>query len=282
MIRIDHEQLDRLLRDFHLLTGFRIGIFDCAGHELSSWPHGLSSFCASLRAWPDAARRCAACDREAFDKAAETGCFLTYRCHAGLVEALTPLIQNGRQMGYLMIGQMVSRQPGQDPWKYTEQAIASAGADPAVLRPLFDRLGALDATQVRAAFSILEISAQHLLINDIIRNDHPSPEEKLRLALRNNQQRRVTVTRLARETETSRTSLYKLAHQTLGQPIGKHIRSVRLAEAERLLVETDMTIASIAESLDLQNTSYFSRWFRQCTGMTPSAFRQAHSSPTLE
>ena len=46
-------------------------------------------------------------------------------------------------------------------------------------------------------------------------------------------------------------------------------------EAQRLLSRTSLTGAQIATSLSFDDPSYFSRFFRRETGVTPSAYRQS-------
>lgn len=48
----------------------------------------------------------------------------------------------------------------------------------------------------------------------------------------------------------------------------------RVEEARRLLLNPDLTICSIADSLGYSDAFYFSRQFRVSTGLTPSEFRQ--------
>jgi AraC family transcriptional activator of pobA len=56
----------------------------------------------------------------------------------------------------------------------------------------------------------------------------------------------------------------------------------RLAEeAKRLLVFTTATSADIGERLGFQEPSYFTRFFRRHTGMTPGAFRLKHDQSRL-
>jgi AraC-like DNA-binding protein len=50
-------------------------------------------------------------------------------------------------------------------------------------------------------------------------------------------------------------------------------------EARRLLLNTDLGIADIAQRLNFSDASYFNRFFARHAGTTPRAFRVAHGSP---
>ena len=48
----------------------------------------------------------------------------------------------------------------------------------------------------------------------------------------------------------------------------------RLDRAQQLLVQTEMNLAGVAESLGFTSQSHFSRAFRSYAGCTPSDYRQ--------
>ena len=55
---------------------------------------------------------------------------------------------------------------------------------------------------------------------------------------------------------------------------GKIINNEIALEAKRQLAYTDLTIAEICYKLNFEDPSYFSRFFRRETGMTPNVFRK--------
>ncbi len=65
-----------------------------------------------------------------------------------------------------------------------------------------------------------------------------------------------------------------LCRKITGKSPRSHLIEARIQQAKELLVHTPMSIAQIADHLRYENSYYFSRQFRQVTGMTASAFRQ--------
>ncbi len=61
-----------------------------------------------------------------------------------------------------------------------------------------------------------------------------------------------------------------------GRTVLEWIKERRMAEARRLLLETDDDIAQIAETVGYQDVTYFIRQFRQSHLKSPQAWRQAH------
>ncbi len=69
--------------------------------------------------------------------------------------------------------------------------------------------------------------------------------------------------------------LNALCKDQLGKQAGEIIRDRILLEAKRLLVNKDMQIASIAYDLNFTDNSYFTKFFKKLTGLTPEQFRKA-------
>lgn len=68
--------------------------------------------------------------------------------------------------------------------------------------------------------------------------------------------------------------LNALSKDVGGRPAGEIIRDRVLLEAKRLLVNADMTIAEIAATLDFEDNSYFSKFFKKYEGLAPQEFRK--------
>ncbi|WP_315822641.1 AraC family transcriptional regulator [Paraflavitalea speifideaquila] len=68
--------------------------------------------------------------------------------------------------------------------------------------------------------------------------------------------------------------LNALCQDLMGKTAGEMIRDRVLLEAKRLLTNARMTVTEIAYDLNFQDNSYFNRFFKKYTGMTPDEFRK--------
>lgn len=68
--------------------------------------------------------------------------------------------------------------------------------------------------------------------------------------------------------------LNKIITQTLGANTKQYIQNKVLQEAKRLLSYTTLAVAQIAETLHFETASYFVRFFRKHTGVTPREYRE--------
>ena len=67
----------------------------------------------------------------------------------------------------------------------------------------------------------------------------------------------------------------KLFKQETGMTPVQYIASLRYEKAAHLLRYTDMPISAISQAVGFDDTLYFSRFFREYAGRSPSAFRKA-------
>ncbi|MCF6406699.1 AraC family transcriptional regulator [Chitinophaga filiformis] len=68
--------------------------------------------------------------------------------------------------------------------------------------------------------------------------------------------------------------LNEVVKQHTGQTVSAHISERRVLEAKRLLLHAKESIKEIAWHLQFNEVSYFNRFFKQHTGITPAAFRE--------
>lgn len=78
----------------------------------------------------------------------------------------------------------------------------------------------------------------------------------------------------------SGTHLSKLIKKYTGNSFVTHVTNQRILKAEALLAKTDVPISSIHQMVGLDSNEYFFRMFRRINGITPLAFRKAHSKET--
>lgn len=86
--------------------------------------------------------------------------------------------------------------------------------------------------------------------------------------------RRSRIADYARKLAVTPGHLSVLCTQYLGRRAKRVLDDTVLARAQRMLLYTDDTTGRIAASLGFADPSYFSRFFRRETGLTPTEFRQ--------
>jgi AraC family transcriptional activator of pobA len=67
--------------------------------------------------------------------------------------------------------------------------------------------------------------------------------------------------------------LNRLLKAECGLTLGQLRARERLGRAQKLLLDRELSISGVAERVGMLDNNYFARWFRQQTGVTPSAWR---------
>ncbi|WP_316569592.1 response regulator [Neobacillus sp. YIM B06451] len=83
----------------------------------------------------------------------------------------------------------------------------------------------------------------------------------------------MTVEDIADDIGMSRSHLSTLFKKNLGCSIHSFIEGKRLQLAKQLLKGTNVTIQEVGEQIGILDAKYFSKWFKRCTGLPPSDYR---------
>lgn len=85
----------------------------------------------------------------------------------------------------------------------------------------------------------------------------------------------LSIERIARELGYSKYYFSTVFKTGTGKTVNEHIRDKRLEYAKMQLLTSDEKIAHLSEQLQFVSPSYFTKCFREYTGMTPNVFRKA-------
>lgn len=65
-------------------------------------------------------------------------------------------------------------------------------------------------------------------------------------------------------------------HQEMGMTFSAYMKKVRITKAKELLIGTSLKLYEIAEKVGYSDPKYFSRVFKETTGMLPAEYRKVH------
>ena len=87
---------------------------------------------------------------------------------------------------------------------------------------------------------------------------------------------------LAQRRGLPRATFRRWWRRLLGEPPARQVARRRIAEACRLLAESELPVAAVAAAVGFADPLYFSRRFRAETGTTASDYRKAHRQRLIE
>lgn len=155
---IDRQTLQSLQDAFAKATGMAALATDDTGSvtQLSN----PTEFCMELtRKSPTGCDRCNRCDLQGGSEASRTGRPATYFCHAGLVDFAAPIVINGRHIGSLIGGQVLTEEPNDEKFRQIAREI---GVDPERYVRAVHKVRVVPKQQVDAAANLLYIIANAL------------------------------------------------------------------------------------------------------------------------
>ena len=91
--------------------------------------------------------------------------------------------------------------------------------------------------------------------------------------LRSGFQENLTIAEVAAQVSVNPAHLSRVFRQFHNQAISDYLHDLRVQFACRQLADPDVALSAIATASGFADQSHFTRVFKQCTGMTPGAFR---------
>ena len=123
----DMDFLQKFQDNFARAAGMTAITVDKDGKPVTR-PTDWSDFCMKYtRNSSEGCRRCQQCDKNGGETAARTGRPAVYECHAGLMDFGAPILVEGKQIGAILGGQILTAPPDED--KFRAYA-AEIGVDP--------------------------------------------------------------------------------------------------------------------------------------------------------
>ena len=274
MLDVMMEELKAATKDFYRMTGIKIVLYDEGRRVLYSYPETMCAFCTTVRTDETLANRCKEFDNIGFDRCEQTGKPYIYQCHMGLAEAITPILENGVIIGYMMMGQILREGARDAVANAMRCASRETGIDESLLACGLSDLKETEDSFIRSALSVMSMCVCYLYCNGIIKNRGEVLSETLRTYVENHFTRELSVSELCRRMYLSKSKLYQLSLRTFGMGVSDYIRIRRIEEAKKLLRTTQKPISAVGESVGFSDANYFTRTFKAETGMTPNAYRR--------
>ena len=87
----------------------------------------------------------------------------------------------------------------------------------------------------------------------------------------------LSLSSVANAVSVSPNHLSTLFKSKIGVGFSEYLTEVRIRQAKRLLITSDLRVSEVGERVGYQNMEYFSMLFKKNTGQTPSQYRRSHT-----
>ncbi|KJF26697.1 chemotaxis protein [Clostridium aceticum] len=156
---IDIDFLQKFQDDFATAIGLASVTVDEKGNPITN-PSRYTRFCMDFTHSTETGdRRCAESHKKGGEEAAKTGQPVVYECHAGLIDFAAPIMLEGRLIGTILGGQVLTASPEED--KYRKIA-GEIGVDSEGYVDAVKEVTTLSKEEIQAAANVLYIVANNM------------------------------------------------------------------------------------------------------------------------
>lgn len=214
--------------------------------------------------------KCRMLDRLKQEDCRKTKQLISYRCHAGLGEIMTPVTFSGEVVGFISFGQF--RMSDELP-ALPENA---NGEERGALKKAFFQLPFFSPEETASLAGLCAILLDYIVTKELVRVEGDDLWEQIKLYLNANFTKKLSLEKLASDMGRSVSTISKLVRSKSGRSFKDLLNGKRLELADRLLKrEKQLSIAEVASACGFEDQYYFSRVYRKYRGMCPSASRSA-------
>lgn len=269
----NEQELYDLMKDFHLLTGIRIVLFDRDYSEVLSFPKNHCRFCDMMKNRSDTHLLCDQSDQTSFRQCQKENKLIIYHCHAGLIEAAAPLIDQGIVIGYMMFGQISDEQNVENLVSVLLQNNHLSKEDIGKIFQYTEDIPLKTNEQIHAAAKIMEACTFYVIFKNTIRVRRDNFMHNMDKYLLEHLSEDLSVNSLANAFGISKTKLYETCSMYYGCGIAEHIRYLRIEKAKSLLKETNLPITTVSDEVGFTDYNYFCRVFKKQVGLPAKKYR---------
>ncbi|MGB4429398.1 MAG: PocR ligand-binding domain-containing protein [Thermacetogeniaceae bacterium] len=157
----DMQLLQRLLDSFSTITRMYVAVTDVKGCNILSSNKGDTDFCQLIKATPKGLECCHGSYARAGKEAEKWNEPYFFKCHAGLMAWVCPIVLNGRHEGNFICGQVLMWQPDKYYIKEIIDTTRKLDIDKSAMEKAAKKLEVVSAEQMQAAADLLYVVANY-------------------------------------------------------------------------------------------------------------------------
>ncbi|MDR0399958.1 MAG: PocR ligand-binding domain-containing protein [Treponema sp.] len=264
------EEVQRLIDSFSYCFKVRVTIFSSGGDNLViGYPYGLSPYCLLIRESLGMEQACLKQNSQSFIRSRKLQRPLLYHCHAGLTEAVMPILSGKNLAGYAMIGQF--RMCEKPPEEIVKLCKTTA---PESLEAAFSELPLFDRTTVHNMLHLFSMLVQFIVSREYVKIKRLDLAERISHWLDSRAAGSVSLAEAAEAMCYSPSTISHTVKHAFGMSFKQLHTYKRVLAFEGILKKSPvLTISEAAEQAGYDDPLYFSRIYKKLRRRTPKEFR---------
>ena len=253
--------------DIYDITGIKTVLYDADMNCLFGHPYSMCDFCRVVRKSKENFEKCISCDRAGFEECRKSGETVIYKCHMGLTEASTPIIDNGVIIGYFLFGQLLSENARDE---IRDKIEKGNYCDKEELLTHLDAIPVTEDRVINASARLISMCASYIRLKNILNLEQENVAVSIGKYISENlSDPKLSISSICTYFSISRGTLYNISKSSYQMGITEYIRKLRIKKALELIQSSRQPIYRIAEAVGIFDSNYFTKLIKDETGETP-------------
>lgn len=262
--------LSAICNDIYDIAGIKAVIYDSDMNIIYSHPLAMEEFCSEVRKHKNLREKCLECDKFGFSQCVKNGETFIYKCHMGLTEAVSPIMDNDVIIGFILFGQLLNESSREEIKKHIKTLNLKNE------KQLIDCIDKKETTEERiisASARIVSMCASYVRLKNILNFQKESLALHVKKYISQNL-KDVTINKITTEFAISKGTLYNISKDEFKMGISQYIRHSRIKKAVDLIKESEKPIYQIAEEVGILDGNYLTKLIKKETGKTPRQIKK--------
>ena len=272
--KINKEKLLELIKSFYNLTGIKVAVYDNRFTEILAYPAYDTTFCALLHKSESGCRKCTQSTENLCKQCVREKRGIIERCHAGLTEAVAPIVDGVSVIGYIMLGQITNECDRERFCQDVTDKCKGYKLCDAELKAAIDEVLYYSDAQLDDAARILNALASGIIHDKIVYYAEISVTQKIVDYIRENLSEDLSVKSLCEVFHLSKSELYRITKGCMPEGIAAFVKKERIKKAADLLKTTNKPSWEIAAETGFSDVNYFLRIFKAVQGIPAGKYRE--------
>lgn len=271
--------LEKILRDFHTVSGMDISVVDREFHTLSLTRSPAATLCNAIHRDPSAIDICKESDIERLSQAKSSQQPIIYTCPFGITEVIVPIIRDDEPIAYIISSLGIEKGKEDEALNLCTR---NRKKDECLMQELINSSKRYTREELDAYYNMIKMLANYIIGDDALTDENASIGPLIKRYIKNNISKKLTLKDIARNLHCSTVTLTEHFKAEFGMTINEYINLKRMNLSEKLLLTTDKPLRDIAALTGFSDVEYFSRTFKKYHAISPAAWRRENRKDTNE
>lgn len=251
----------------------KIKIFEASQYGCPCLGHALKHI-KNKKTKAEYIKNCPNIDEISIEKCKKTLSPAIITCANGITKVYFPLKENNYIFGYVKLSRYLLKRDDAHYEQLVKSVAKKYELDFDSYWNTFNSIPTVDEKTLSNIVRLVEMCIENMLFKEILAKSHTSLAYMINSYISQNLNSDLSTRFLCEKFHISKTTLYNISLKSFGSSIIQHIENLRIAQAKKLLLETESTVSEIAYACGFLDGNYFSKRFKQITNLSPSEFRK--------